>query len=84
VFSFAGIRTLRLENEVREGRLVPRRSVEIWYSTRVVQARTRLLGLPSRAKQRIPHLTAADVQELDALVREVLEELADDRTEPTP
>jgi hypothetical protein len=42
----------------------------------VLQARTTLLGLPTRARQRLPHLGAADLVVLEGLVREVLEELA--------
>jgi len=45
----------------------------------VVGTRTHLLGLPTRAKQRLPHLSNADLGVLDGLVRESLEELADGR-----
>jgi phage terminase Nu1 subunit (DNA packaging protein) len=38
--------------------------------------RTRLLGVPSAAKQRIPHLEIEEVEVLTLLVREALEELA--------
>lgn len=70
-------RATKLEQDVarRAGTLVPAAEVEVRWSARVVAARTKLLGLPSRAKQRMPHLTAADLTELDRLVREALEEL---------
>jgi len=38
--------------------------------------RTKLLGIPTRAKMQLPHLSASDVAMLDDLVREVLEELS--------
>jgi len=68
---------LHIRERLRD--LIPRRAVEIRFSTRVVTARTKLLGIPSRAKQRIPHLTTADLAELEALIREALDELAEDR-----
>ncbi|AGC43265.1 hypothetical protein MYSTI_01934 [Myxococcus stipitatus DSM 14675] len=40
------------------------------------QCRTRLLGLPTRIKQGLPHLTVADHALVDAYIREVLEQLA--------
>jgi P27 family predicted phage terminase small subunit len=40
--------------------------------------KTRLLGLPARVKQRLPHVAAEDVRVIDELVREALEELAGD------
>jgi hypothetical protein len=41
-------------------------------------ARTKLLGLPARLAQRLPHLAAEVVPVLDGLLREALEELAED------
>lgn len=38
-------------------------------------AKTKLLALPTRAKQQLPHLTTSDVDVLDAIVREALDEL---------
>ena len=38
--------------------------------------RTKLLGLPSKAKQQLPHLTLSDLATLDSIVRETLEALA--------
>lgn len=40
------------------------------------RVKTRLLGIPSRAKQAIPHLTIPEIATLQALIREALEELA--------
>jgi phage terminase Nu1 subunit (DNA packaging protein) len=41
--------------------------------------RARLLAVPSRAGQRLPHLGAHDVAEIDAEVRAALAELGEDR-----
>jgi phage terminase Nu1 subunit (DNA packaging protein) len=37
------------------------------------------LTVPSRVSQRLPHLTAHDVAEIDAEVREALTEIGEDR-----
>ena len=39
------------------------------------QARTKLLGLPTRAKQEIPELTLPGLAKLEGLIREALEDL---------
>ena len=41
------------------------------------ECRTKLLGIPSRAKQAMPELSVAQIIKLDDLVREALEALAD-------
>jgi len=64
--------------------LVPARDVEVLLSKIVVGTRTHLLGLPTRAKQRLPHLSSLDLVELDKLVREALEELATDNNQHQP
>lgn len=66
-----------LETARKKRLLVPVAGVEQLVTAMVVQARTAMLGLPTRARQRIPHLTAADMTELERLVREILEEMAD-------
>jgi phage terminase Nu1 subunit (DNA packaging protein) len=68
---------LELRNAQQLGHLVPARDVEQQWATAVVATRTALLGLPSRARGRLPHLTAADVAVLDGLIRETLTELAE-------
>jgi len=50
------------------------------------QVKTHLLGVPTKFRQRCPHVHTKDVRELAALIREALEELAaegDDQVEPT-
>jgi phage terminase Nu1 subunit (DNA packaging protein) len=56
--------------------VVDAREVEICWSTRVVATRTALLGIPSRYRARLPHLTAADIVVLDGLIRETLVQLS--------
>lgn len=43
------------------------------------EARTQLLGLPSRLKQRHPEIAREHVAAVDELIREALERLADSR-----
>jgi phage terminase Nu1 subunit (DNA packaging protein) len=42
------------------------------------RCRTKLLGIPTRVKQQLPSLSVRDVAAVDALVRETLEELAEE------
>lgn len=67
------------ENEAKAGRLIDRDEAERRETARIKIAQTKLLGIPSRARQRIPHLTAADTLVLEELIREALEELGDGR-----
>lgn len=68
-----------LELAVRRGQLVDAQDVRQRFAQLVTAAKTKLLGLPSAAKGRIPTLTVRDVDALDDLVRQALEELADGR-----
>lgn len=69
--------SFELETARKKGLLVPADGVERLVVGIIVQARTALTGLPTRARQLLPHLTNADVVVLDRLVREILEEMAD-------
>jgi phage terminase Nu1 subunit (DNA packaging protein) len=73
----AQARRAELDNDKTAGELVSRRQVELTWSRLVVEARTALLGLPSRFKQCLPHLTTADLAVIDSLIRQCLEGLAD-------
>jgi phage terminase Nu1 subunit (DNA packaging protein) len=64
-----------LDFKERNGELVDAKEVEDKVADAFVRCRTKLLGVPSRAKLQLPHLSVADVAALDALVRESLEEL---------
>lgn len=67
---------LELERKTKEGLLLPREDVERSQAMAINISKTRLLGVPSTAKQRIPHLTLDEVEILTGLIREALEELA--------
>lgn len=69
-------RLAKLEYEEKSGKLVNGAEVKIKMAGMVVAARNRLLGLPSKAKGRIPHLTVDEIAILDELVRESLEDCA--------
>ena len=75
----AQARKVELLNRRTAGTLVPRRAVEIRYGTLVVTAKTKIRGVPSRIKQRIPHLSLAELAIIAELLDEALEELADGR-----
>jgi hypothetical protein len=67
---------LELERKTKEGLLLRREDVELAWGGAVNITRTRLLGVPSTAKQRIPHLEIEEVELLTTLIREALDELA--------
>jgi hypothetical protein len=70
---------LELERKAKEGLLIPRDQVERAAANVATIVRTKLLAVPTRARQRIPHLTLEEVAILEELQREALEELADGR-----
>jgi hypothetical protein len=67
---------LELQRKTQEGLLLRREDVELAWGSAVNITRTRLLGVPSTAKQRIPHLEIEEVELLTTLIREALDELA--------
>lgn len=69
----------KLEYETKAGKLVDAEEFRLKFTEMVVSARTRLLGVPSKAKGRIPHLTVDEIGVLDELIREALEEVASAR-----
>ncbi len=70
----ANLKELELGRERRK--LLEAAKVEQVLHDHVIAARTRLLEIPTRAKQEIPNLTFADVEKLRAFVYEALNELA--------
>lgn len=70
-------RKLKIANDLRLRELLPAGEAQRAWGGLVVAAKTKLLGLPSLAKQRLPHLTLDDLAVLDQLVREALEQLAE-------
>jgi hypothetical protein len=67
---------LELQRKTQEGLLLRREDVELAWGSAVNITRSRLLGVPSTAKQRIPHLEVEEVELLTTLIREALDELA--------
>jgi hypothetical protein len=65
-----------IEVAERRGELVPVDEARADVVSRFTVVRTRLLGVPSRVAQRLPHLAGEVVPVLDELLREALEELA--------
>ena len=66
-----------LEYKARAGELVPKADARAGAVEKFAAVKTKLLALPSRIRQRLPRLTAAEVQLIDGLVRQALEDLAD-------
>lgn len=67
---------LEIERKTKEALLLPREQVEKAWANAVGIARTKLLAIPTRARQRIPHLSLDEVALIEELVRETLEDLS--------
>jgi phage terminase Nu1 subunit (DNA packaging protein) len=67
---------LELDRKTKEGQLLRREDVEQAWNAAVNITRTKVLGVPSRTKQQIPHLMPDEVEVIRDLLREALEELA--------
>ena len=67
----------------REGEVVLAADVARRWGAMVVEARTSLLGIPTRLRGRRPALTDADLRAVDDLIREALEGLADRHGTPS-
>ena len=68
---------LELERKQKESLLVPAAEIEAKWVEIVTQARTKMLGIPTKAKQRIPDLDSDAMSVLEDIVRETLEDLAE-------
>ena len=55
---------------------MPAADIESKWVEIVTQARTKMLGIPTKAKQRIPDLDADAMTVLEDIVRETLEDLS--------
>ncbi len=66
----------------QKSNLVPIAEVREKFFEVVTVAKTKLLGLATRCRQRMPHLSAADVRLIDDLVREALDGLAEGKEIP--
>jgi hypothetical protein len=69
----AEIKELKFREAARE--LIPARDVEQKLVDVFSASKVRLLELPTRAKQALPHLSVSDLEALEAIVRDALEEL---------
>ena len=67
---------LELDRKAKEALLLPAGQVEKAWANAVAISRTKLLALPTRARQRIPHLSLEEVALIEELVRETLEDLS--------
>ena len=67
---------LELDRQTKAGKLVPVDEVEAKWLEVITLARGKMLGIPTKAKQRIPDLDAAAMACLEDIVRETLEDLA--------
>lgn len=68
-----------LKNAALRRELVPAAEVKAVWAGIINQARSKILAIPARARQQLAHLTAKDVEALDAECRRTLEELANDQ-----
>lgn len=68
---------LELERKQKEAQLVKADEVEAKWVEIITLARTKILGIPTKAKQRIPDLDTDAISTIDAIVRETLEDLAE-------
>jgi hypothetical protein len=66
---------LELERKEKERILVKAEEVEAKWVEIITMARTKILGIPTKAKQRIPDLDTDAISLLDDIVRETLEDL---------
>lgn len=74
---------LELERKQKEQILVKAEEVEAKWVEIITLARTKLLGIPTKAKQRIPDLDTDAIGVLDDIVREALEDIASTAPEET-
>ena len=65
-----------LQRKTQEGLLLRRDDVTTAWRNAVNLTRTKLLGVPSTVRARIPHLEPDEVEVITLLIREALEELA--------
>jgi len=68
---------LELERAEKEKELVSAREIALKWGEVVAIARTKILGVPSKAKQRIPDFPQDAFVILEDIVREALEDVAD-------
>jgi terminase small subunit / prophage DNA-packing protein len=67
-----------MKNARSRGELVEAAQVEREWSDILRGVKAKLLSLPGRVQQRLPHIGRIEISEIDAEVRQTLEGLADD------
>lgn len=72
---------LEIDRQQKQGKLVPVEEVEAKWLEIVSLARGKMLGIPTKAKQRIPDLDEAAMKALQDIVRETLEDLSGGKEE---
>ena len=72
---------LELDRKQKEGLLVLASEVEARWVEIITLARTKILGIPTKAKQRIPDLDTDAIGLLEDIVRETLEDLSGEAEE---
>jgi hypothetical protein len=70
----AQLKELKFREAAKE--LIPARDVEQKLVDVFSACKVRLLEIPTRAKQALPHLSITDLEALETIVRDALEELA--------
>lgn len=69
-------RTAKLEYEEKLGKLVDVQKAKALMAPKIVAARNLLMGVPSKAKTVMPHLTVRDIEKLEELIANALNEVA--------
>jgi phage terminase Nu1 subunit (DNA packaging protein) len=69
-------RLAKLKYQQLSGKLIPADEVKTEWQKLIAIAKTRLLAVSSKARGRIPHLTAGDIATIDEEIRAALEGIA--------
>lgn len=72
-------RMAKLEYEEKLGKLVDIGKAKGLLAPKIVAARNLLMGVPSKAKTLMPHLTVRDIEKLEELIANALSEVSLDR-----
>lgn len=67
-----------MQNDALRGSLVPAEEVKREWASVLRAVRSKILAVPSRVRQSLAHLTAHDVEAIDAELRRTLEGIAHD------
>lgn len=72
-------KTAKLLFEEKSGKLVNAEQIRLKYFGMIKTAQTKLRGVPTKAKSKIPTLTVRDIEALEELIDEAMQELANGR-----